>query len=60
MTIVGLHFQWLELRIKSHGLAGKLYVFSCQKAKKATFSETGWNFKFNLVDALKAQCVIYF
>ena len=27
MTIVGLHFQWLESHIKIHGMAGKQCVF---------------------------------
>ena len=34
VTIVGLHFQWLELHIKSHGMTGKQCAFSAQMAGK--------------------------
>ena len=30
VTIIGLHFQWLEFHIKIHGMAGKQCAFSAQ------------------------------
>ena len=41
MTIVGQYLQWLEFHIKLHGMAGKQFAFSLQKAGKGSlFSET--------------------
>ena len=34
MTIIRLHFQWLEFHLKIHGMAGKQCAFSVQKAGK--------------------------
>ena len=41
VTIIGLHFQWLEFHIKIHGMAEKQCISSAQKAgKRSLFSET--------------------
>ena len=37
VTIVRSHFQLLKFHIKTHGVAGKQYVFSAQKARKRSF-----------------------
>ena len=41
VTVVGQHFQWLEFHFKLHGMAGKQWAFSAQKAgNRSLFSET--------------------
>ena len=37
VTIVRSHFQLLKFHIKTHGVAGKQYVFSAQKVRKRSF-----------------------